>query len=247
MSFDLYRQRALRVGMAATVVALASQANATIVSFNSFGGSYPLYNVPPGETLYTDFSAGNPGTATPGFTGGSVYTVPAGQQSISLGSGNYVAPPWTASGGTTQPFFAVLPGQSETFAFGSAVSDVGVYIGSLDDENLLTLELSGGGTVSFTGDQLAGFSGQSTPIPSGSYTITGARTNGRWTFSDGGLLNIVGITVSEGTAVASNSLEIAQITISAPEASTWTMMGLGFAGLAFAGYRARRAAVATAL
>jgi hypothetical protein len=31
-----------------------------------------------------------------------------------------------------------------------------------------------------------------------------------------------------------------------PEASTWAMMGLGFAGLAFAGYRSRRTAVSIA-
>ena len=31
-----------------------------------------------------------------------------------------------------------------------------------------------------------------------------------------------------------------------PEPSTWVMMGLGFAGLAFAGYRTRRAAAAVA-
>ena len=32
----------------------------------------------------------------------------------------------------------------------------------------------------------------------------------------------------------------------APEASTWAMMGLGFAGLAFAGYRSRRSVTAAA-
>ena len=31
-----------------------------------------------------------------------------------------------------------------------------------------------------------------------------------------------------------------------PEPSTWAMMGLGFAGLAFAGYRSRRSAAAVA-
>ena len=31
-----------------------------------------------------------------------------------------------------------------------------------------------------------------------------------------------------------------------PEASTWAMLGLGFAGLAFAGYRSRRAAISIA-
>ena len=40
--------------------------------------------------------------------------------------------------------------------------------------------------------------------------------------------------------------EIANVTLSAPELSTWAMMGLGFAGLAFAGYRLRRTATAIA-
>jgi hypothetical protein len=38
---------------------------------------------------------------------------------------------------------------------------------------------------------------------------------------------------------------VAQV-ISVPELSTWAMMGLGFAGLAFAGYRTRRAATSIA-
>lgn len=41
--------------------------------------------------------------------------------------------------------------------------------------------------------------------------------------------------------------EYTNISLSAvPEASTWAMMGLGFAGLAFAGYRSRRPAAAIA-
>jgi hypothetical protein len=36
------------------------------------------------------------------------------------------------------------------------------------------------------------------------------------------------------------------LTRGVPEPSTWAMMGLGFAGLAFAGYRARKRTVAVA-
>ena len=57
------RKHLLSVGVGAAVVALASQANATTVTFASFGGSSPLYDVPPGETLYTDFSSGLPSGA----------------------------------------------------------------------------------------------------------------------------------------------------------------------------------------
>jgi hypothetical protein len=40
--------------------------------------------------------------------------------------------------------------------------------------------------------------------------------------------------------------EITNVSLSAPEPSTWAMMGLGFAGLGFAGLRTRRSAVAAA-
>ncbi len=53
--------------------------------------------------------------------------------------------------------------------------------------------------------------------------------------------------ISQVTAGApSYGNEIANVTLSAPELSTWAMMGLGFAGLGFAGYRSRRTATAIA-
>jgi hypothetical protein len=226
--------------LAAAVAALASQANATTVTFASFGGSYPLYTVPPGENLYTDFSTGLPSGAT---GDGSLY--PAGYGVQCFGSNCVAAPALSTSTLTSKQFFAVLPGQSETFTFGYAAEDVGVYIGSLDDENSLTLNFKGGGSTTYTGDQLAGVSGASTPLCSGDCTIYGTLTNGRWTFTDSSR-DIVGITISEGTTVPSNSFEIAQITTSVPEPSAWAMMMLGFAGLGFAGYRTSRKAVSIA-
>jgi hypothetical protein len=119
---------------------------------------------------------------------------------------------------------------------------VSVYIGSLDDENSIQINLVGGGSVTYSGADLAIISGEepntSIPIPGGDPTIYGLDTNGRWTFTDP-THDIVGITVSNGTAISTNSFEIAQITTSVPEPSTWAMMLLGFAGLAFAGWRAR--------
>jgi hypothetical protein len=40
--------------------------------------------------------------------------------------------------------------------------------------------------------------------------------------------------------------EITNVSLTAPEPATWVMMGLGFAGFAFAGFRARRPADAAA-
>ena len=220
--------------IAAALVAVASQANATTVTFASFGGSYPLYLIPPGETLYADFSSGLP----PGAVGdGALYGPNYGTQCF---GGNCVASPGTgASSQTAGQFFAVLPGQSETFTFGSPVKDVDIYIGSLDDENSLTINFVGGSFATYTGDDLALVSGQPTPIPGGDATIFGTMTNGLWTFTDPSL-DIVSITLSEGTAISSNSFEVAEILTSVPEPSTWAMMLLGFAGLGFVSYSQRR-------
>jgi hypothetical protein len=126
---------------------------------------------------------------------------------------------------------------------------VSVYIGSLDDENSITLNLAGGGSVTYTGAQLAVISGEEssvlTPIPGGTPTIDGTMTNGFWTFTDASA-DIIGITVYNGTAISSNSFEIAQIATSVPEPSTWAMMLVGFAGLGFAGYRRTRTPIGIA-
>jgi PEP-CTERM motif len=224
-------------------VALASlgsaiAANATTVTFESFGGGDPLYTVPLGETLYTDFSSGNPGTGT-----GTLY-IPSGQSQSGDQPGSAVAAPFTAMGSTAGQFFATTPGESETFTFATDVKDVGVYIGSLDAGNILTLHTTSG-DITYTGTELAAIPGAGLP-GDGTPTITGSTSNGRFTFVDSAV-DITGISVSENMSVASNSFEIAQITTSVPEASTWAMMGLGFAALAFAGYRARRAPVRVAI
>jgi hypothetical protein len=100
-------KRAFLFGAVALVsIGSAIGANATIVTFDSFGGSSPLYSVPPGETLYTDFSTGNPGTGT-----GTLYT-PSGQSQSGDQPGSFVAAPFTAAGSTTGQFFATTPGEA---------------------------------------------------------------------------------------------------------------------------------------
>jgi hypothetical protein len=235
----LKMKRAILFGAVALVsIGSAIAANATNVTFDSFGGGSPLYSVPPGETLYTDFSSGNPGTGT-----GTLY-IPSGQSQSGDQPGSFVAAPFTATGSTTGQFFATTPGEAETFTFATDVADVGIYIGSLDAENLLVIHTTSG-DVTYTGTQLASVPGASLP-GDGTPTITGSTSNGRFTFFDSAA-DITGITVSESLGTASNSFEIAQITTSVPEPSTWAMMGLGFVSLAFASYRARRAPVRVAI
>ena len=139
--------------LGAALIALTSQANATTVTFASLGALSPL---PPGETLYTDFSSGLPSGATSAGAPGGLFGPNYGVECPSY----CVAAPDTSSGLMTGQFFAVTPGQTETFTFGSAVKDVSVYIGSLDDENSITLNLSDGPPVSYTGAQLALISGE---------------------------------------------------------------------------------------
>jgi hypothetical protein len=223
----------------AAAIAPASQANATTVTFDSFGGSSPLYQVPPGETLYTDFSSSLPSGAT---GGGALYGPDFPTPSQCLLGTCVAAPDISGLNLTTRQFFAVAPGQTETFTFGYAAKDVGVYIGSLDDENSLTINFTGGSSITYSGAELAVISGEepntlpSSVIPGGLPTIDGALTNGRWTFTDTSN-DIIGITVSNGTDISTNSFEIAQITTSVPEPSTWAMMLLGFAGLGYAAFR----------
>jgi PEP-CTERM motif len=230
-----------RTALAATAAAtifLGSlvSAEATIVTFSSFGGSFPLYTVPPDETLYTDFSGGDPGTGD-----GSLYT-PSGSVQTGDQPGSFVAAPFTSTGSAPGQFFAVTPGESETFTFASPQSDVGLYIGSLDAENTLVLHTISG-DVTFTGTDLAAVSGAGLP-GNGFPTITGSVSNGRFLFVDGSN-DILGITVSEATSARFNSFEIGQITTSdpIPEPSTWAMMLLGLAGLGLLGYRSGKRVV----
>jgi hypothetical protein len=191
-----------------------------------------------GDQLYANFSSGLPAGAV---GDGALYGPNYG--TACFGDNCVASPGTSASSLTTGQFFAVLPGQTETFAFGYAASDVSVYIGSLDDENSLTINYAGGGSM--TTPAMISISGQTTPIPGGDATIYGAMTNGFWTSTDPSR-DIIGITVTEGSTISSNSFEIAEITTSIPEPSTWAMMMAGFAGLAFTAFRARRSAAAVA-
>ncbi len=49
---------------------------------------------------------------------------------------------------------------------------------------------------------------------------------------------------AQNDIVALDDVQFASGALGTPEASTWAMLMLGFAGLSFAGYRTRRAAAA---
>jgi hypothetical protein len=97
---------------------------------------------------------------------------------------------------------------------------------------------SGGGTqdlaVYFGGALLGVDTGSIGEWTSYTYTFTATSTSEKLAFVS---------QVTDGLPSYGN--EVANVSLSAvPELSTWAMMGVGFAGLAFAGYRTRRTSVA---
>jgi hypothetical protein len=231
MISKVVRYAAGATAAAAILIGFGAAANATVVTFSSYGGADGVYGVPTGETLYTDFSSPTiPGVGTGELILGSATTPSQGRE------GTFVASP-AGPGGTqiTGQYFYEIPGATETFSFGTAVKDVALYIGSMDPTNTITLDLFGGGTETFTGATLASM-GIGISLPGGSATITAPTSNGRVTFIDA-TNDIVGITLTQGTDIKTASFEVAQITTSVPETSTWVLMTLGFVGLGYAAFR----------
>jgi hypothetical protein len=131
-------------------------------------------------------------------------------------------------------YMAVLGGKSETIAFGSPESVFGLYWGSVDGYNSLTF-----------------YNGSTNLL-----TITGAQTGpliasgGQGDYSSNGYVLISGLPSFDKVVISSgsNSFEFDNVAVAAvPEASTWAMMGLGFAGLGLAGFGAKRKREARAL
>jgi hypothetical protein len=235
------------VALAAALGMVSVAANAGVVaSFSSLGSPTIL---PPGATSVVDFGALTAGSK---FNGGAIYNTGGGTTTGITNPSSFVAAPWTSNpvpfppgSGYTGNFFADNNGDTSSWSFGDGQHTFYLYIGSLDAGNSLTITASNGTTV-FTGSDW-------TTIPSvtlpgdGDPTIMGSTSNGWFRFSDAGG-TISSLTTAETGPDVGNSFEIAAIATSSsvPELSTWAMMGLGFAGLTFAGYRARRPAAAFA-
>jgi hypothetical protein len=235
------------VALAAALGMVSVAANAGVVaSFSSLGSPTSL---PLGATSVVDFGALTAGLP---YNGGAIYNTGGGTTTGITNPSSFVAAPWTSipvpfppGHGYTGNFFADNNGDTSTWTFGAGQHTFYLYIGSLDAGNSLTITASNGATV-FTDSDWTTIPGVTLP-GDGNPTIMGSTSNGWFRFTDtGGTISSI-ITAETGADVG-NSFEIAAIATSAavPELSTWAMMGLGFAGLAFAGYRARRPAAAFA-
>jgi hypothetical protein len=169
--------------------------------------------VPPGETAVDLLT----------FTGsGSVVTGTVG--------GQYAAPAFSASSSDPNPYLAELTGDSATVALGGSFTGVEVYVGSLDSYN--TISFSNG--LSYSGAALASMT---TAADSGNQTD--GSSNGLFYFVFSNDEAVHSVTFSS----SGNSLEVAGLSASnmvVPEASTWVMMAMGFAGLGYTAFRRRQ-------
>jgi hypothetical protein len=220
----------LVVATAFAFASFATTADAQLVSvsFVSYGGAYAPPAVPVGDTLITNFS-------TDAGLSGTGYRLVTGDPRGGDGSdAPYLGP---SIGPDPFQYLAVNAGGSATLTV-PAVEQIQIYSGSLDYYN--TISFSNG--LSYTGAKLAKLSGAKDSPPDDKFDPS---SNGLFYFSFSS--DITGVTFS----TSQNSYEIAQVSglltssqgaakglaSGVPEPSTWAMMALGFAGLAFAGVR----------
>ena len=121
----------------------------------------------------------------------------------------------------TSNYLAVLGNGSETVSFASTRSSFGLYWGSIDTYNSIAFYNNGHVITSYSGSDLAPL----LPIPFGDQANDGSNRYIRF----GGIGSFDTVVLDSG----GNSFELDNITSSIPEASTWMMMLVGFAGLAY--------------
>ncbi len=205
----------LTVLAGAATVALANPASAQVTTtfVEGIGGAQA------GETLFATFDGGLNGGVVCGGTGCII-------QSANNGQG---APP--AVGDQGDNYLAVLGGGTATFAFAGGLSRLGLDFGSADTYNMFTLALAGGGTQSFTGQQLIDIG-----VANGNQVSP--NTNGRLTFTANPGVIINGLTISStaNSAEVDNFARIGAV----PEPATWAMMLIGFGAIGGSMRRRRR-------
>jgi hypothetical protein len=123
-------------------------------------------------------------------------------------------------GNTT--YMAVFGGGTETATFATPQTSLSIYWGSIDPGNSVSITIDG---YTLAGANLAAM---------------GATDNGSQTEpTSNELVTMRGLAPFTTATFASstNSFEFSIGTTGVPEASTWAMMALGFAGLGYAAFR----------
>jgi PEP-CTERM motif len=193
-------------------LALTGAAGAVTVTLTP-GPMNPTYFV--GQTVGTsNFSVGT-----------DQWSLVSGSAAIAIGTTPQVS---AAPLGETTPYMAVAGGGTEQVVFGTARTSISLYWGSIDgnqggNNNLNTFAITVDGFTLTGADLVAkGASGTGdhfSPLGNELVTITGLGAFTTATFSS----TRNAFEFSLGSAV--------------PEASTWAMMALGFAGLGYAAFR----------
>ncbi|HEX4181303.1 MAG TPA: PEPxxWA-CTERM sorting domain-containing protein [Caulobacteraceae bacterium] len=193
-----------------TTASVGLAAGAADAATISFAGYQTALN--PGEFLVTNFD--NPLTTASGFTltGNAAF--------LTGSSSNGAAPAFSDTQRDPTQYLSIEAGQKEVLST-PALKEISFYVGSLDSYNELTFSFVGGGTQSFSGNDLAG---AVTQADNGDQQAV--NTNGRYTFTFGKAID--GVTL----ASSQNSFEISNIgAAGVPEPTTWAMMLVGFGGL----------------
>ncbi len=205
------------VGAAAAAVALASQANATTVIYDNFTtGETPALN----------------------WAGDSVFTSLAGPATGPVANNASVDLVATGTFGITS-----FDGVSNVVDLDGSTGSGNVPSGILQSDTSLG---SGDYTVTFwlSGNQ-RGYDARQASVSIGSETWTSPdlASSAPWVFETLYFTNVSGPVTFEGLGPSNNVGDLlGTVTVSTgvPELSTWAMMFVGFAGLGFSGYRARK-------
>jgi hypothetical protein len=219
------RTRLLAVTLA--TIGFAGAANAAVVAVET---SAKTPNTFEGDTV-----GSRTGTAIANGVGIS-YSTGATNSYIKNGSSYLVLAP----GGTTYNYLYAYGGvawpntSTATVTFDTDVSSFYFFWGSIDgraaNNNVLTLDLAGGGTDTITGEELVA----EYPALKGDGTVS------QWFTISDTLGDITGFTAGSYAVTPPglpHSFEFDLTEQAVPETSTWAMMVLGFAGLGYAAFR----------
>jgi hypothetical protein len=206
---------------AASVIALASSANASIVVGPNLPGTSPHSG--PTPTYNFDGGAGNPS-----FSGGAIFSGSTGNHAQPFGStgGYYAVGPSDGS-----------PGTISLASFGDIFS-ISLLWGSIDNYNTLEfLDSSNNVLASFAGTSIFGPADGDQTDPNTNRLVTFLLSG-----TDVGAFSQLRLTST------SNAFEIDNVTVNSgvPEPATWAMMLMGFGAAGAAMRRSRRKTVALA-